>query len=311
MPDPNERASALFTPSDLLRNAIDLHIHTGPDIFERNVTAESAAADAQASGMAAIVVKSHSTDTAARAETASRATGFPVFGGVALNYPVGGINHHAVIETARQGGKIVWMPTIGARHFRKLADGAPMLASVIPPDEPGLTVLSGEKLTPAAHRVLEEVATADLTLASGHLAPEETIVLFEAARELGIERLIVTHPHVSFVEMNVTDMKRLAALGAYIELIDEESIAERAKVIRSVGVSHCLISTDGGKVAEPTPVRRLQRTLEGLANEGFTSEEIGLMAGDVPRYLLGLGSRPNSQPISATTTDKGASSERA
>ncbi len=311
MPDPNERASALFTPSDLLRNAIDLHIHTGPDIFERNVTAESAAADAQASGMAAIVVKSHSTDTAARAETASRATGFPVFGGVALNYPVGGINHHAVIETARQGGKIVWMPTIGARHFRKLAHGAPMLASVIPPDEPGLTVLSGGKLTPAAHRVLEEVATADLTLASGHLAPEETTVLFEAARELGIERLIVTHPHVSFVEMNVTDMKHLAGLGAYIELIDEESIADRAEVIRSVGVSHCLISTDGGKVAEPTPVRRLQRTLEGLANEGFTSEEIGLMAGDVPRYLLGLGSRPESQPISAITTNKGASSERA
>lgn len=305
MSDQNERASTLFTPSALLRNAIDVHIHTGPDIFERNVTAESAAVEAKEAGMAAIVVKSHSTDTAARAELASKATGFPVFGGVALNYPVGGINHHAVIETARQGGKIVWMPTIGARHFRKLAHGAPMLASVIPPDEPGLTVLEGEKLTPAARRVLEEVATADLTLASGHLAPEETIALFEAARELGIERLIVTHPHVSFVEMNVTDMKYLAGLGAHIELIDEESIADRANVIRAVGVSHCLISTDGGKVSEPTPVRRLQRTLEGLVNEGFSAEEIGIMAGDVPRYLLGLGGRPESRPTPADSADEG------
>jgi hypothetical protein len=186
-----------------------------------------------------------------------------------------------------------------------------MLASVIPPDEPGLTVLSGGKLTPAAHRVLEEVSTADLALASGHLAPEETRLLFEAAGELGIERLIVTHPHVSFVEMNVTDMKYLAGLGAYIELIDEQSIADRAQVIRAVGVSHCLISTDAGKVAEPTPVRRLQRTLDGLANEGFSEEEIRVMSGDVPRYLLGLGSRPAARQIPAATADDGASSERA
>ncbi len=311
MSNPDERTSALFTPSDLLRNAIDIHIHSAPDIFERNVTAESAAVEASEAGMAAIVVKSHSTDTAARALTASRVTGFPVFGGVALNYPVGGINHHAVIETARQGGKIVWMPTIGARHFRKLAHGAPMLASVIPPDEPGLTVLSGDKLTPAALRVLEAVATADLALASGHLAPEETIVLFEAAREFGIERLIVTHPHVSFVEMSLNHMKYLAGLGAYIELIDEESIADRAEVIRSVGVSHCLISTDGGKVSEPTPVRRLQRTLEGFANEGFSSEDIHHMAGEVPRYLLGLGSRPEARQIAVATADEGVPSERA
>ena len=113
MPTTNEGAPALSTRSELLHDAIDIHIHTAPDIFERNVTAESAAADAMAAGMGAIVVKSHSTDTAARAETASLAIGFPVYGGVALNYPVGGINHHAVIETARQGGKIVWMPTIG------------------------------------------------------------------------------------------------------------------------------------------------------------------------------------------------------
>jgi len=50
--------------------------------------------------MAAIVVKSHSTDTAARAQTAREITGFPVFGGVALNYPVGGLNEYAVLETA-------------------------------------------------------------------------------------------------------------------------------------------------------------------------------------------------------------------
>ena len=186
-----------------------------------------------------------------------------------------------------------------------------MLASVIPPDEPGLTVLAEGKLTSAAHRVLEEVAAADLALASGHLAPEETIVLFETARELGIERLIVTHPHVSFVEMNITDMKYLAGLGAYIELIDEQSVADRAQVIRAVGVSHCLLSTDAGKVAEPTPVRRLHRTLDGLATEGFSTEEIRVMSVDVPRYLLGLGDRPATHQNPGEKADEGGPDGRA
>jgi hypothetical protein len=56
------------SPQDpaLLSGTVDLHIHTTPDIFPRNVTAISAAEEAKRLGMAAIVVKSHSTDTAAR-----------------------------------------------------------------------------------------------------------------------------------------------------------------------------------------------------------------------------------------------------
>lgn len=279
---------------ELLRDAVDLHIHTAPDIFRRNVTAESAARQAKAAGMAGIVVKSHSTDTAARAQLAGEAAEFPVFGGIALNYPVGGINHHAVIESARQGGRVVWMPTIAARHFRQLAQGAPMLASVIPADEPGLTVLAGDRLTDAALRVLDAVAGADLTLASGHLAPDETIALFEAARSRGIVRLIVTHPHVPFVAMSVAEMKVLAGMGAYLELTDHQPIAERADVIRTVGVAHCLLSTDGGTVEEPTPLQRLRTSIAGLAAAGLSDDELRYLAGAVPRYLVGLGPRPDA-----------------
>ena len=50
-------------------------------------------------------------------DPAREISGFPVFGGAVLSYPVGGLNEYAVLETARQGGRIVWMPTINARHF--------------------------------------------------------------------------------------------------------------------------------------------------------------------------------------------------
>lgn len=74
----------------MLPGAIDLHTHTAPDISPRSVTAIEAAEQARAAGMAAMVIKSHSTDTVAQAEQARIITGFPTFGGVALNYSVGG-----------------------------------------------------------------------------------------------------------------------------------------------------------------------------------------------------------------------------
>lgn len=280
--------------SNLLAGAVDLHIHTGPDIFARCVSAVTAAEEAKRAGMGAIVVKSHSTDTAARAETARVATDFPVYGGVALNYSVGGLNEYAVLETARQGGRIVWMPTIGARHFLRHSHLVPMLAAAIPAGVSGLTVTHGRHLKASAHRVLERVAEHNLTLASGHLSPAETMLLFAEARRLGIQRLIVTHPHVPFVAMQIGHMRDMAELGAYIELTDHESLEERSAVIRAIGVQQCFVSTDGGTVSAPAPVERLRSYLDGLSHSGFSKEEIEHMAVSVPRYLLGLAAAVNS-----------------
>ncbi len=145
---------------DVLRDAVDLHIHTAPDIFERNVDAPSAARQAQEAGMAAIVVKSHSTDTSARAQAARESSGFPVFGGVVLNYPVGGFNPYAVRESAKQGGRIVWMPTVGARHFveNSGSESAGMIKEAIPPGVSGLRAVEDGRASADVLRVLDMVA---------------------------------------------------------------------------------------------------------------------------------------------------------
>jgi hypothetical protein len=143
-------------------------------------------------------------------------SGFPVFGGVVLSYPVGGLNEYAVLETARQGGRIVWMPTIDARHFVENSAGAPMLAKAIPPDVSGLTATENGRLLPAAGRVLDAIAEDGLTLATGHLHPGESLlVATEAAR-----RVIVTHPHLPFVGMSPAVAAQLADTGAFIEVTD-------------------------------------------------------------------------------------------
>jgi hypothetical protein len=59
-------------------------------------------------GMRAILIKNHFTLTSDRAQVASDEIGFPVFGGIALNHSVGGLNLHAVEAALKLGAKIVW-----------------------------------------------------------------------------------------------------------------------------------------------------------------------------------------------------------
>lgn len=274
--------------AELIRGAVDLHIHTAPDVLPRCVTAMSAAVQAREARMAAIVVKSHVTDTAARAEQATEVSGMQVFGGVALNYPVGGLNPHAVTATAAQGGRVVWMPTVGARHFIRHAALSPTLGAITPRGVAGLAVLSKGRLTSSALRVLDAVAQHRLVLASGHLSPEETVVLFEAARERGIDKLVVTHPQAPFVGMDLPTMRSLAHAGAFLEFTPQLSVAERAELIRAVGVEHCVLSTDGGTARAAPPRQRMADYVRGLLENGFAPAEISYLVRAAPAYLAGL-----------------------
>jgi hypothetical protein len=281
----------------LLRGAVDLHIHTAPDIFPRSVDAIEAAEEAKAAGMAAIAVKSHSTDTSARAETARRRTGFPVVGGVVLNYPVGGLNPYAVQESVKQGGRIVWLPTLSARHFLARADNVPVLREQSPLESEGIEVTTEDgRLRPEVEEVLRLIKQHDMILCSGHVSPAEAISVFRRAREIGMERLVVTHPHAAFVGASVEDMAEPAGMGAMNEMhyafvtrIIEppQTMGHLADLIRAVGVESCYLATDGGQAVNPHPVEALRLFIEGMLAEGFTPDELRYMTAEAPRRLLG------------------------
>jgi hypothetical protein len=272
----------------VLSGVVDLHLHSGPDIFPRRVTAPQAAIAARDAGMAALLLKSHSTDTAARAELVRSATGFPVYGGVVLNYPVGGLNPHAVVETGRQGGRCVWMPTIGARNFITRGDAPPMLKAAIPAGVEGLVASAGGRLLPDAERILDAVAEHDLMLAGGHLAADDLAVLFEGARSRGITKLAVNHGEADFMNISVRDIHGLTRLGAFVEITKMGPIEKRAQLIREVGVQHCFLATDGGPVTDPAPVDLMYSTIKGLGELGFTAKELRYLSIEVPSYLLGV-----------------------
>ena len=157
---------------------IDMHVHSHPDVFGRNMDDIDVAQLAKARGMRGIVLKNHISETASRAALVMKVVpGVEVFGGIVLNKAVGGINPDAVEWMHRiygSRGKVVWLPTFEAdKHVKTLSK----------PDAVGLTVAPNGQVSPEMEAILKIIARENLVLATGHVHPEEIIaVVTKAAR---------------------------------------------------------------------------------------------------------------------------------
>jgi hypothetical protein len=287
-----DRASAL------LQGAIDMHIHTAPDIYPRLVNDLEAAEQAKAAGMKAILIKCHVTSTGDRAQIATLATGFPVFGSICLNYPVGGVNHHAVRDAIVMGAKQIWMPTIHSAQYLKHVASVPMFAATMPKDLKGLTILDDEgKLIPEIDKILPLIAEANVMLGTGHLAKREAFPLVDAAIAAGVKKIVITHPVSDYLDYEHEDLKVLAAKGCYFDhdwCFCTPQVTHRyppsaiADAIRVVGVERSVMATDTGQKVNPPPTECMRDFIAAMLDCGLTEEEIRVMTSDNPAKLIGI-----------------------
>ncbi|NGQ93973.1 cytosolic protein [Brevibacillus sp. SYP-B805] len=292
--------------TELLEGAYDLHVHTGPDINDRKLDDLEMAERIQKIGMKGFGIKSHYFCTAERARLVKKL--YPALnpvGAITLNYPVGGINPLAVEMAARDGAKIVWMPTFDAANelaflLQKNSYGE------LPPwakvqlelnqqgkTQAGITILKDGKLTDEIQEVLDIIAHRDLILATGHLGKPEIFALVKEARDRGLQKVVVTHPTFSSVSLTKEEQKELAQLGAVMEQCfgvitptygtDWESLYE---MIRFVGPEHSILSSDLGQVNNPYPDEGLETFVKNLLDNGFTKEEIRKMAVENTTFLV-------------------------
>src|SRR5437899_8285536 len=78
--------------SDVVRGAIDIHVHSDPDNVPRAIDGIEVAKLAHANGMRGLVLKKHYDPTAGLAFLARKAApGLEVFGGIGHNLPVVGV----------------------------------------------------------------------------------------------------------------------------------------------------------------------------------------------------------------------------
>lgn len=280
----------VFLPAQTLRGLVDLHVHCGPDRIPRALDAIEAAEQASKAGLRALVLKSHYEPTASWAYFAAKAVStVEVFGGVALNLALGGINPAAVehmVQVLGQRGRIVWMPTFDAenhvRHFRE--------------SRPSVPVTREGRLLPAVIGVLDVVRKHDLVLATGHLAPAESRLLIREAVKRGVRRILVTHAMLSPVRMSKAEMREAAQAGAFIEFVyngligknRELTAKDYADAIRYVGPERCVLASDLGQAGNPLPADGLAAFLRELKECGLSDEQLYLMAARNPAWLLGL-----------------------
>jgi hypothetical protein len=274
----------------LLDGAIDVHVHSYPDDRPRSIDAIEVAKLAQARTLRAIVLKNHYDSTAGLAYLVRQVVpGIEVFGGVALNLPLGGVNAAAVEHMAAVSGgwgRVVWMPTFDAENQVRTSKES----------RPFVPVTQSGELLPAVRDVIAVIAKRDLVLATGHSAPQETLLVLREAKRQGVRRMIVTHAMNTPVSMTVAEMQEAASLGALIEFVggsltsaDAETRMNRyADAIRQIGPEFCVLSSDLGQQGNALPPDGFGDFLVSLRRRGFTSEEVDRMAKQNPARLLGL-----------------------
>ena len=215
---PSERARALVV------GAFDLHVHIGPDVPPRRIDDVSLAHRCAELGLAGFALKSHYTSTAERAQVVSGVVpGVRVVGAITLNQAVGGMNALAVEIAAREGARIVWMPTVDSpaetagRADPKPGDKVPQWAKLQHElrglglgIEPVHVTDDEGRVLPATRDVLRTIARHGLVLATAHLARDDTFAVVEAAFEEGVEHVVVTHPEFTAQRFTIEEQVALA-----------------------------------------------------------------------------------------------------
>jgi hypothetical protein len=282
-----------------IEDLMDTHAHSAPDAFGRAMDDEEAAQLYRDKGVAAMVLKNHVVPTADRAWFVRKhVAGIKAFGGIVLNGAVGGINPDAVQWLWRmQGayGRSVWFPTFDSDNHVKHFKDAPE----------GIKVLGADgKVLPPVYEVLKICGQQKLVVNTGHLSPTEALAVIAAARDVGADRLIVTHAQFEVVNMSLDDMKKAASMGAKMELCAMGplmgpqahvawmrtwrlvKIQETAQAIKEVGPQHFVLGTDLGQTGNPSHADGLQMFVTELMAQGITKDQIKLMGRETPGALL-------------------------
>jgi hypothetical protein len=225
---PEGRSFELST--ELLKGAIDIHVHAGPHLpsSPRRVDPFEAATQARDAGMRAIVYMDVFNWSNGTAWLVSRIVeGIDVFGGIILNTVFGGMNPRAV-KTALYFGAGAKFVSFGAHStyyqasreghlidgkFKSLSDIFPKFKE----EELSRCIrIPEEKPTKELDEILCLIADhPHVFLNTGHVSNQEAFRLIELARQYGIGKVLVASSVTK--NMSVEEQRRAADTGAYLE----------------------------------------------------------------------------------------------
>jgi hypothetical protein len=282
-------------------------VHAGPDLLPRKFTDIDLAHLAVERGFGGIVLKSHHAVTADRATLIrSMFPGTNFYGAIALNNPVGGLNPTAVDIAARLGARVCWLPTCdsanelqnvaGQLDESKLPYWMTIARELRAAGVAGkwLTVTDdGDKVLPEMRQCLDVMAKYDMVMATGHISPPELEPVIKAAKEAGVQRIIITHPEFPTTHLTVDDQKDLQQYGVYFERVfttphtNKCTWEETLNNIKEVGPSSTIVATDLGQTTNPGLQEGFEIFIDKLLDAGFSEAQVKTMTQHNAAALLG------------------------
>lgn len=273
----------------LIRGAYDLHVHSCPSHFERIQDDFEVLREAGKYGMAGIMLKNHYESTVSRAMLANWYSGSSAkaYGGIALNYPVGGLNPYAVECALKMKAAIVWMPTRDAENC--------LLYGNMEGDffmRRGLSILNENgSIKEEVYHIMEIMKKYDACLATGHLSVKESTALCAAGIQQGV-RMILTHPEWYRTQVPIEIQIHMAKQGVLIEKnwynVVDGSVSERvlAEHLNKLPSGSVYLATDCGQKNGGYPVHELLRALESMLKHGVDVNSLRAAVKATPESIV-------------------------
>ena len=278
---------------EIIKGIIDLHYHSGPDVKPRKLSDLELMEQGVKLGARGVVIKTHFSPTAGRAAlvNALRSEKYPepdfeLFGGIALNRSVGGLNPYALETELKLGAKVVWLPTLDAENeFCKAGKNG------------GIVLVRDGKAVPELQPIFDLIRDYDVCLQTGHISGDACFPVVEAARKAGVQKIVVTHPEYHIVGMTLEQQARI--VRDYGVLLEREAaqpvgnqfvsnLASNVEAIRAIGCEHFILATDSGQVSTPCWQDTLTDSLTYYLRAGFTPEQMHRMTVENPAKMVGI-----------------------
>lgn len=286
----------------MIRHAIDLHVHIGPEIIPRRYTNGEHIITELSGRIGGVALKNHFFSTVPT--VAAIKSTMTIVGSVVLNNFVGGLNPDAIYaaSTLAKSTFIVWFPTISAKQFLDKSEWEvspewvdpriPFIARMAK-NIRGIQIISEKKrLTLNTIKVLTSIKKTNAILATGHISWRESKELIKSAANMGINKIIITHPIYQRINMPIAIQRELTKYGAKIEhswsmwMIDKISIKRIVGQMITVGPENCIITSDSGQSMSPSPDLALLSFSKALLTQGISIKALEIMLVTNPKKLI-------------------------
>jgi histidinol phosphatase-like PHP family hydrolase len=288
-----------------LRGVVDMHLHGAPTGWmPHRPSMLETSREASLAGMKALVFKDHYYMTSPIARAIQDAiegwcaereiTPVEVYGGITLNYAVGGLNPVAV-KTALKGDfkqktKVIWMPSVDSDLTRRAANLGP-----------GITILENGKLRREAAEIVEAVASSDtkVSIETSHLYFNEILALAEECERHGVD-LVVTHANQELTLLTVDEAAQVVERKAWIQLAIISMLGtplaapgwvvnyhHSMELLKSVGPDRIILASDAGQTGA-RPVEYFKMGVWSLLARDISPDVVAKISSENPSKVLGL-----------------------